>query len=53
MSGTIWNKLALSAAALAFIPGAAWSLEAAGVLKRASGAMGASSSISGGTKNGS
>lgn len=41
MSGTFLNKLALSAVALAFIPGAAWSLEAAGVLKRASGVMGA------------
>jgi glyoxylase-like metal-dependent hydrolase (beta-lactamase superfamily II) len=40
MSGTFLSKLALSAVALAFIPGAALSLEAAGVLKRASGAMG-------------
>jgi len=40
MSGRFLNKLALSALALAFIPGAAWSLEAAGVLRRASSAMG-------------
>ncbi len=41
MSSTFLSKLALSAVALAFIPGAAWSLEAGGVLKRASSAMGA------------
>jgi|GEM_PF-2417136 len=36
-----WTGLTLSAAALAFAPGAASAVEAAGVLKRASNAMGA------------
>ena len=41
MSGRIFSKLALAAVAAAFTHGPAWSLEAEGVLKRASSAMGA------------
>ena len=41
MPGALLNRLTIAAAALAFIPGAALSLEADGVLRRASGTMGA------------
>ena len=40
MTVTLWKRLALCAVALAFAPGVASALEAAGVLRRASGAMG-------------